>query len=229
MKFTSSTGIVFEADDTVAVAVGPRQCADARRVSSVSTWSDASAGNLQLANGPAPGECVKAAATEADISERNLIAAAERLGVRSQRGQWWLPGQDCTRGIGSLCCRFATRHDRHQEVGNLTQMIGVEPPDKTRDRLSAHCEQIGDRAVEFFCFRPHCLGAQLLLLVRCCWGRHVGRRAVKDSLNIVVAALTLIVIPVTDGRAILAFAVIVLMRNVRNDRLGGFLIVWLEA
>jgi hypothetical protein len=92
MKFTSSTGIVFETYDTVAVAVGPRQCADASRVSSVSTWSDASAGNLQLANGPAPGECVKAAATEADISERNLIAAAERLDVRSQRGQWWLPG-----------------------------------------------------------------------------------------------------------------------------------------
>jgi hypothetical protein len=46
----------------------------------------------QLANGPAPGECVKAAAAEAKVSERFLIAAAERLGVRSRRGQWWLPG-----------------------------------------------------------------------------------------------------------------------------------------
>jgi hypothetical protein len=46
----------------------------------------------QLANGPAPSECVKAAAAEAKVSERFLIAAAERLGVRTQRGQWWLPG-----------------------------------------------------------------------------------------------------------------------------------------
>jgi hypothetical protein len=45
----------------------------------------------QLADGPRHGEHVIAAAAEADISERNLIAAAERLGVRSQRGQWWLP------------------------------------------------------------------------------------------------------------------------------------------
>jgi hypothetical protein len=35
---------------------------------------------------------VIAAAAEADVSERTLIAAAERLGVRCQRGQWWLPG-----------------------------------------------------------------------------------------------------------------------------------------
>jgi hypothetical protein len=34
----------------------------------------------------------RAAATSADVSERTLIAAAERLGVRSQRGQWWLAG-----------------------------------------------------------------------------------------------------------------------------------------
>jgi hypothetical protein len=45
-----------------------------------------------LANGLAPGECVKTAAAEAKVSEHNLIAAAERLGVRSQRGQWWPPG-----------------------------------------------------------------------------------------------------------------------------------------
>lgn len=46
----------------------------------------------QLANGPVPGDLVKAVAAEAKVSERFLIAAAERLGVRSQRGQWWLPG-----------------------------------------------------------------------------------------------------------------------------------------
>jgi hypothetical protein len=32
------------------------------------------------------------AAEAAKISERTLIAAAERLDVRTQRGQWWLPG-----------------------------------------------------------------------------------------------------------------------------------------
>jgi hypothetical protein len=46
-----------------------------------------------LANGPVPAESIKAAAAEAKVSERYLIAAAERLGVRSQRGQGWLPGQ----------------------------------------------------------------------------------------------------------------------------------------
>jgi hypothetical protein len=46
----------------------------------------------QLANGPRHGESVKRDAAEAaKISERTLIAAAERLGVRTQRGQWWLP------------------------------------------------------------------------------------------------------------------------------------------
>jgi len=41
-----------------------------------------------LADGPAPGDGVKAAAVEAKVSERTLIAEAERLGVRSKRGQW---------------------------------------------------------------------------------------------------------------------------------------------
>jgi hypothetical protein len=31
-------------------------------------------------------------AETADISERMLIAAPSALGVRTQRGQWWLPG-----------------------------------------------------------------------------------------------------------------------------------------
>ena len=46
----------------------------------------------QLANGPRHGELVKRNAAEAEISERFLIAAADRLGVRWQGGQWWLPG-----------------------------------------------------------------------------------------------------------------------------------------
>jgi len=46
----------------------------------------------QLANGPHYSELVKRDAAEyAKISERTLIAAAERLGVRSQHGQWWIP------------------------------------------------------------------------------------------------------------------------------------------
>jgi hypothetical protein len=34
----------------------------------------------------------EAAAEAVKIRERSLIAAAESLGVRTQRGQWWLPG-----------------------------------------------------------------------------------------------------------------------------------------
>jgi len=35
---------------------------------------------------------IKRDATKAaKVSERTLIAAAERLGVRTRRGQWWLP------------------------------------------------------------------------------------------------------------------------------------------
>jgi hypothetical protein len=42
-----------------------------------------------LANGPKPGALIEAAA---EISERALVAAADVLGVRTQKGQWWLPG-----------------------------------------------------------------------------------------------------------------------------------------
>jgi hypothetical protein len=35
---------------------------------------------------------VEAAAEAADIPERSMIIAANALGVRTQRGQWWLPG-----------------------------------------------------------------------------------------------------------------------------------------
>jgi hypothetical protein len=38
-------------------------------------------------NGPKP-----AAAEAAEIPERSLIAAADKLSVRTQRGQWWLLG-----------------------------------------------------------------------------------------------------------------------------------------
>ena len=46
----------------------------------------------QLANGPKPGDQIEAAAKAADIPERVLIAAASALGVRTQRGRWWIPG-----------------------------------------------------------------------------------------------------------------------------------------
>lgn len=46
----------------------------------------------QLANGPRPGSQLEAAAQAAEIPESALIAAADALGVRTQRGQWWLPG-----------------------------------------------------------------------------------------------------------------------------------------
>jgi hypothetical protein len=46
-----------------------------------------------LAHGPKPGAEIEAAAEAAAIPERTLIAAASVLGVRTRRGQWWLPGQ----------------------------------------------------------------------------------------------------------------------------------------
>jgi hypothetical protein len=46
----------------------------------------------QLANGPKPGAQIEAAAEAAEIPERSLIAAADDLGVRTRRGNWWLPG-----------------------------------------------------------------------------------------------------------------------------------------
>jgi hypothetical protein len=44
----------------------------------------------QLANGPRYGEFVIAAAAEVAVSERSLIAAADRLGVRCRWGVCWL-------------------------------------------------------------------------------------------------------------------------------------------
>jgi hypothetical protein len=34
---------------------------------------------------------VEAAAQEAAIPERSLLAATDALGVRTRRGEWWLP------------------------------------------------------------------------------------------------------------------------------------------
>jgi hypothetical protein len=46
----------------------------------------------QLKHGPKPESAVMAAAHFADIPERSLIAAADAIGVRTRKGQWWLPG-----------------------------------------------------------------------------------------------------------------------------------------
>jgi hypothetical protein len=46
----------------------------------------------QLVEGPKPGAEIEAAAQEAAIPERSLLAATDALGVRTQCGQWWLPG-----------------------------------------------------------------------------------------------------------------------------------------
>jgi hypothetical protein len=46
----------------------------------------------QLADGPKPGALVEAAAQAAEIPKRTLIAAADALGVRTRKGQWWIPG-----------------------------------------------------------------------------------------------------------------------------------------
>jgi len=45
----------------------------------------------QLANGPKPEAHVVTAARAAAIPKRSLILAADVLGVRTQRGHWWLP------------------------------------------------------------------------------------------------------------------------------------------
>jgi hypothetical protein len=45
----------------------------------------------QLKYGPRPEASVLAAASFADIPERALIAAADALGVRTRKGQWWIP------------------------------------------------------------------------------------------------------------------------------------------
>jgi hypothetical protein len=45
----------------------------------------------QLANGQRPGSEIAAAAEALEIPKRSLIAAADELGVRTQRGRWWIP------------------------------------------------------------------------------------------------------------------------------------------
>ena len=46
----------------------------------------------QLADGPKPAVEIEAAARAAEIPERALIVAADALGVRTRKGQWWIPG-----------------------------------------------------------------------------------------------------------------------------------------
>ena len=46
----------------------------------------------QLADGPKPAELIEAGAEAADITEHSLIVGADTLGVRTRRGEWWLPG-----------------------------------------------------------------------------------------------------------------------------------------
>ena len=52
----------------------------------------------QLKHGPRSEASIMAAAEAAEISEHVLIAAASVLGVRTQKGQWWLP--DICRPLG---------------------------------------------------------------------------------------------------------------------------------
>jgi hypothetical protein len=44
--------------------------------------------------GPQPGAEIEATAAPLGIQEWSLLGAADDLGVRTQRGQWWLPGYD---------------------------------------------------------------------------------------------------------------------------------------
>jgi hypothetical protein len=46
----------------------------------------------QLKHGPKPAAQIEAAAQAAEIPKAVLLAATDELGVRTQRGQWWLPG-----------------------------------------------------------------------------------------------------------------------------------------
>jgi hypothetical protein len=46
----------------------------------------------QLADGSKSSDLVEAAAEVAEIPERSLFAATDALDVRTQRGQWRLPG-----------------------------------------------------------------------------------------------------------------------------------------
>lgn len=47
----------------------------------------------QLANGPKAGSQIETAVKATDIPERSLIMAADMLGVRTQKGQWYDDGK----------------------------------------------------------------------------------------------------------------------------------------
>jgi hypothetical protein len=46
----------------------------------------------QLEHGPKPESQIEAVARAAAIPDQTLIRATDALGVRTQRGRWWLPG-----------------------------------------------------------------------------------------------------------------------------------------
>jgi hypothetical protein len=46
----------------------------------------------ELKRGPRSGAQIEAAAEAAAIDARSLLAVADALGVRTRRGEWWLPG-----------------------------------------------------------------------------------------------------------------------------------------
>jgi hypothetical protein len=75
-----------------------RAYARARRKAAAKRMADGSARaraqalvREQLRHGPRPEASIMAAAAAAEISERLLIVAASMLGVRTQKGRWWLP------------------------------------------------------------------------------------------------------------------------------------------
>jgi hypothetical protein len=59
---------------------------------SVATTSSSEMLREHLANGPESRTLIEAAAEALEIPERSPIVAADELGVRTQRGQWWISG-----------------------------------------------------------------------------------------------------------------------------------------
>jgi hypothetical protein len=114
----SSSGCGLELDDAIALALGAKgeaidpanmaaskidganitrskiDRANMRKRQAEGNGSGAARALLreQLRHGPKPAAQIEAAAEAAAIPESALIAAADALGVRTQRGRWWLPG-----------------------------------------------------------------------------------------------------------------------------------------
>jgi hypothetical protein len=92
----SETAIASEPEAETGVAFTPVskavECAPRRELRGRPSKRAQALVREQLAQGPKRGEEVQAAAHAAEISEHALIAAASALGVRTRKGQWWLPG-----------------------------------------------------------------------------------------------------------------------------------------